>query len=160
MVPVSKASIVRLVHWLQVVPVSKAQARQRSGRAGREAPGKCFRLYPEAAFQALPDTTPPEILRVSLATVVLQLKAIGIHDVCDFDFMDPPPKATLLKALELLYALQALVRSACCAAWMPLGYVHSCVFVQVPCLLIIVTCCLEACKPRHAERLIQRPAPL
>lgn len=93
---------------LQVVPTSKAQARQRSGRAGREAPGKCFRLYPESAFAALPDTTIPEIQRTNLVSAVLQLKAMGIHDILNFDFMDPPPRATLVKSLELLYALEAI----------------------------------------------------
>lgn len=94
----------------QVVPTSQAQARQRAGRAGREAPGKCFRLYPEAAFAALPATTIPEIQRSNLATVVLQLKAVGVADVLGFEFLDPPPRAALLRALELLFALGALVR--------------------------------------------------
>lgn len=93
---------------LQVTPVSQAQARQRSGRAGREAPGKAFRLYTEASFQQLPPTTLPEIQRTNLASVVLQLKALGVADVVGFDFMDPPPRAALLRSLELLLALGAL----------------------------------------------------
>jgi ATP-dependent RNA helicase DHX8/PRP22 len=93
---------------LQVVPVSQAQARQRSGRAGREAPGKAFRLYTEDAFAALPPTTPPEITRVNLGSVVLQLKALGVSDVAGFDFMDPPPQGAVIRSLELLYALGAL----------------------------------------------------
>jgi ATP-dependent RNA helicase DHX8/PRP22 len=93
---------------LQVVPVSQAQARQRSGRAGREAPGKAFRLYTEAAFAALPPTTPPEITRVNLGSVVLQLKALGVSDVAGFDFMDPPPQGAVIRSLELLFALGAL----------------------------------------------------
>ena len=96
-------------HCLQVVPVSKAQARQRSGRAGRDGPGQCYRLYTEATFQALPDVTVPEILRTNLATTVLQLKAIGIPDILTFDFMEPPPRASLLKAMELLLSLEAIV---------------------------------------------------
>lgn len=59
---------------LAVVPVSKAQARQRSGRAGREGPGKAFRLYTEVDFEKLESTTPPEITRCNLSSVVLQLK--------------------------------------------------------------------------------------
>eukprot|EP00877_Chromochloris_zofingiensis_P014727 jgi/Chrzof1/9508/Cz04g05220.t1 len=93
---------------LQVVPVSQAQARQRSGRAGREAPGKAYRLYTEDAFSALAAATPPEILRSNLSSVVLQLKALGVNNVVEFDFMDPPPKAAIVRSLELLYALGAL----------------------------------------------------
>ncbi|KAK9787003.1 hypothetical protein WJX73_003483 [Symbiochloris irregularis] len=93
---------------LQVVPVSRAQASQRSGRAGREAPGKAFRLYTESSAEALAQTTPPEILRTNLATVVLQMKAFGIDDVLAFDFLDRPPTAALARALEQLLALGAL----------------------------------------------------
>lgn len=64
---------------------------------GREAPGKAFRLYTEDSFAALPPTTPPEITRVNLGSVVLQLKALGVADVADFDFMDPPPKAAIVR---------------------------------------------------------------
>ena len=65
---------------LQVTPISQAQARQRSGRAGREAPGKAFRLYTEGSFQQLPPATLPEIQRTNLASVVLQAsRAAGVH---------------------------------------------------------------------------------
>jgi ATP-dependent RNA helicase DHX8/PRP22 len=94
---------------LIVTPISQAQARQRSGRAGRTGPGKCFRLYTEAAFQSemLP-TTIPEIQRQNLSNTILMLKAMGINDLLHFDFMDPPPTNTMLTALEELYALSAL----------------------------------------------------
>jgi len=94
---------------LQVTPISQAQAKQRSGRAGRTGPGKCFRLYTEAAFQTemLP-TTIPEIQRQNLSNTILMLKAMGINDLLHFDFMDPPPTNTMLTALEELYALSAL----------------------------------------------------
>jgi ATP-dependent RNA helicase DHX8/PRP22 len=94
---------------LQVTPISQAQAKQRAGRAGRTGPGKCFRLYTEAAFQSemLP-TTIPEIQRQNLANTILMLKAMGINDLLGFDFMDPPPTNTMLTALEELYALAAL----------------------------------------------------
>ncbi|KAL6782327.1 hypothetical protein ACKKBG_A06370 [Auxenochlorella protothecoides x Auxenochlorella symbiontica] len=95
---------------LQVVPVSQAQARQRSGRAGREGPGKAFRLYTEAAFAKLAPSTAPEILRTNLSSVVLQLKALGVRDVLGFDFLDPPPAPALVRSLELLLALGALTR--------------------------------------------------
>ncbi|OAG09930.1 P-loop containing nucleoside triphosphate hydrolase protein [Paraphaeosphaeria sporulosa] len=94
---------------LQITPISQAQARQRSGRAGRTGPGKCFRLYTEAAFQneMLP-TTIPEIQRQNLSNTILMLKAMGINDLLHFDFMDPPPTNTMLSALEELYGLGAL----------------------------------------------------
>eukprot|EP01018_Ginkgo_biloba_P026806 Gb_11931 [translate_table: standard] len=93
---------------LVVIPVSKAQALQRSGRAGREAPGKCFRLYTEEEFEKLADSTVPEIKRCNLSNVVLQLKALGIDDVIGFDFMDKPSRTAIVKSLEHLYALGAL----------------------------------------------------
>ncbi|KAK3940322.1 ATP-dependent RNA helicase [Diplogelasinospora grovesii] len=94
---------------LVVTPISQAQANQRAGRAGRTGPGKCFRLYTEAAFQSemLP-TTIPEIQRQNLSNTILMLKAMGINDLLRFDFMDPPPVNTMLTALEELYALAAL----------------------------------------------------
>ncbi|KAL6697274.1 P-loop containing nucleoside triphosphate hydrolase protein [Trichoderma pleuroticola] len=94
---------------LVVTPISQAQANQRAGRAGRTGPGKCFRLYTEAAYQSemLP-TTIPEIQRQNLANTILMLKAMGINDLLHFDFMDPPPINTMLTALEELYALSAL----------------------------------------------------
>lgn len=94
---------------LVVTPISQAQAKQRAGRAGRTGPGKCFRLYTEAAFQSemLP-TSIPEIQRQNLSHTILMLKAMGINDLLHFDFMDPPPTNTMLIALEELYALSAL----------------------------------------------------
>eukprot|EP00250_Pteridium_aquilinum_P014497 c22029_g1_i2 orf=326-2476(+) len=96
------------VESLSVVPVSKAQALQRSGRAGRERPGKCFRLYTEDSFEKLDDATIPEIKRCNLASVVLQLKALGIDDILGFDFMDKPSSMAIRKSLEHLYILGAL----------------------------------------------------
>eukprot|EP00743_Colponemidia_sp_Colp-15_P006211 GILK01006680.1.p1 GENE.GILK01006680.1~~GILK01006680.1.p1 ORF type:complete len:1059 (+),score=238.82 GILK01006680.1:57-3179(+) len=94
---------------LLVTPVSKASANQRAGRAGRVAPGKCFRLYTKWSYlNELDDHTTPEIQRTNLGNVVLMLKSLGIHDLIHFDFMDPPPAETLIKALEQLYALGAL----------------------------------------------------
>ncbi|KAJ7283259.1 P-loop containing nucleoside triphosphate hydrolase protein [Mycena rebaudengoi] len=94
---------------LVVMPISQAQARQRAGRAGRTGPGKCYRLYTEAAFrnEMLPNSI-PEIQRTNLSSTILQLKAMGINDLLSFDFMDPPPAQTMLTALESLYALSAL----------------------------------------------------
>ena len=77
---------------LRGVPVSRAQARQRAGRAGRQASGKCFRLYTEDTFDSFLDFTVPEIQRVSLSSVVLHLKQMQIDDILGFPFMDPPSK--------------------------------------------------------------------
>ncbi|XP_053677739.1 pre-mRNA-splicing factor ATP-dependent RNA helicase DHX16 [Anopheles nili] len=94
---------------LLVVPISKASANQRAGRAGRVAPGKCFRLYTAWAYKnELEDNTVPEIQRINLGNAVLMLKALGINDLLHFDFLDPPPHETLVLALEQLYALGAL----------------------------------------------------
>ncbi|KAI5314315.1 hypothetical protein L3X38_043491 [Prunus dulcis] len=94
---------------LQVTPISKASSMQRAGRAGRTGHGKCFRLYTSYNYDSdLDDTTVPEVQRTNLANVVLTLKSLGIHDLVNFEFMDPPPCEALLKALELLFALGAL----------------------------------------------------
>ncbi|KAI9835589.1 MAG: hypothetical protein M1819_002040 [Sarea resinae] len=97
------------IETLTAVPISKASATQRAGRAGRTKPGKCFRLYPESTYQTvLPATSIPEIQRSNLAPVILQLKALGIDNVARFDFLTPPPAQLLTRALELLYSLGAL----------------------------------------------------
>ncbi|KAL7199091.1 hypothetical protein ACSBR2_021385 [Camellia fascicularis] len=97
------------VESLLVSPISKASAHQRSGRAGRTQPGKCFRLYTEKSFNNdLQPQTYPEILRSNLANTVLTLKKLGIDDLVHFDFMDPPAPETLMRALEVLNYLGAL----------------------------------------------------
>ena len=97
------------VESLLVTPISRASAHQRSGRAGRTRPGKCFRLYTESSFKRdLQEQTYPEILRSNLGSVVLQLKKLGVDDLVHFDFMDPPAPETLMRALELLNYLGAL----------------------------------------------------
>ncbi|KAJ1675280.1 DEAH-box ATP-dependent RNA helicase prp22, partial [Spiromyces aspiralis] len=94
---------------LVVTPISQAQARQRAGRAGRTGPGKCYRLYTEAAYrnEMLPNPV-PEIQRTNLSSTVLTMKAMGVNDLVHFDFMDPPPVQTLIKSLQMLYDLGAL----------------------------------------------------
>jgi len=94
---------------LMVTPISTASAKQRAGRAGRTGPGKCYRLYTEAAFETeMLSQSVPELQRTNLANVVLQLKAMGINDLIGFDFMDPPPVQTLVTAMEALYVQGAL----------------------------------------------------
>ncbi|KAH6608136.1 helicase [Trichoderma cornu-damae] len=96
------------IETLTTTPISKASASQRAGRAGRTKAGKCYRLYTEDAYQALPETNPPEIQRSNLASTILQLKALGIDNVVRFDFLSAPPSELMSKALELLYSLGAL----------------------------------------------------
>ena len=94
---------------LVVTPCSRASANQRAGRAGRVGPGKCFRLYTKWAFHnELEESTTPEIQRTNLSSVILMLKSLGIDQLLEFDFMDPPPAETIIRALEQLYALGAL----------------------------------------------------
>jgi ATP-dependent RNA helicase DHX8/PRP22 len=96
------------VEWLAAHPISKAEAFQRSGRSGREAPGECFRLMTEDAFLDLATSVVPEILRCSMASAVLALKSIGVDDVLGFDFIDKPERRALKQALVDLIALGAL----------------------------------------------------
>ncbi|KAJ2165754.1 ATP-dependent RNA helicase [Coemansia sp. RSA 353] len=98
----------RVGESLLVEPISKSSARQRTGRAGREAAGFSYRLYTEADFAQLPEDSVPEIKRCQLSMVVLQLKASGVDNVMKFDFMDRPSKRSLKHALLELYALEAL----------------------------------------------------
>lgn len=94
---------------LQVYPISQANARQRSGRAGRTGPGQCFRLYTESSFKnELLSTTVPEIQRTNLANVVLLLKSLGVEDLLQFHFMDPPPQDNMLNSMYQLWILGAL----------------------------------------------------
>ena len=96
------------IETLTATPISKASAAQRAGRAGRTKPGKCYRLYTEAIYQALPEASAPEIQRSNLAPVILQLKALGIDNIVRFDFFTTPPAELVIRALELLYSLGAL----------------------------------------------------
>ncbi|KAG1664918.1 ATP-dependent RNA helicase DHX8 [Nymphon striatum] len=94
---------------LIVTPISQAQAKQRAGRAGRTGPGKCYRLYTERAYRDEMLTTPiPEIQRTNLVSTVLSLKAMGINDLLQFDFMDAPQMESMIMALEQLHSLGAL----------------------------------------------------
>merc|ERR1712159_31787 len=82
---------------LVVMPISQASANQRAGRAGRTGPGKCYRLYTEEAFKyEMYETSVPEIQRCNLGMILLTLKAMGVNDLLEFDFMDPPPEANLV----------------------------------------------------------------
>nr|GMC86312.1 pre-mRNA-splicing factor ATP-dependent RNA helicase DEAH10-like isoform X1 [Ipomoea batatas] len=80
-----------------------------SGRAGRERPGKCYRLYPESEFEKLDDSTIPEIKRCNLSNVVLQVKALGIDNIVDFDFIKKPKSFTSSEVNPDLHNLVSVV---------------------------------------------------
>ncbi|PNP81306.1 hypothetical protein FNYG_05338 [Fusarium nygamai] len=84
--------------------ISKASAQQRAGRAGRSSPGTCYRMYTKKDFNKvfLPSTS-PAILKCDLAEMVLLLKALGFHDVVNFEFVDPPHPEPIFRALEDLF---------------------------------------------------------
>jgi pre-mRNA-splicing factor ATP-dependent RNA helicase DHX38/PRP16 len=94
---------------LQITPISQANANQRSGRAGRTGPGQAYRLFTEKAYRdELYIQTIPEIQRTNLSNTVLLLKSLGVRDLLDFDFMDPPPQDVISTSLFDLWALGAL----------------------------------------------------
>ncbi|KAL9100150.1 MAG: hypothetical protein Q9187_009398, partial [Circinaria calcarea] len=93
---------------LLVKPISKSAATQRKGRAGREAPGHCYRLYTEEDYLALPESNTPEILRCDLSQALLTMKARCVGDVMSFPFLDRPPREALEKALMHLFQIGAL----------------------------------------------------
>lgn len=105
---------------LIVVPISRAAAEQRAGRAGRCRSGKVYRLYTETEHAALLAQSAPEMRRADLCSTVLYLKALGIENILRFDFPAPPPAKHLLATLETLFALGAIARNGDLTR--PLGY--------------------------------------
>ncbi|KAF3762535.1 P-loop containing nucleoside triphosphate hydrolase protein [Cryphonectria parasitica EP155] len=90
-------------------PISKSSAIQRAGRAGREAPGQCYRLYTEESYEnILKDSDLPEILRIDVLGAVLTMKARGINDIFSFPLMDTPDDEAFEKALLHLHVLGAI----------------------------------------------------
>ena len=96
---------------LLVKPISKSAAIQRKGRAGREAPGQCYRLYTENDYLSLQPQNTPEILRCDLSQAILSMKARGVKDVMNFPFLARPPREAMEKALMQLFQLKALTNS-------------------------------------------------
>ncbi|XP_057819000.2 probable pre-mRNA-splicing factor ATP-dependent RNA helicase DEAH4 isoform X2 [Cryptomeria japonica] len=99
------------MYSLDVVQISRVQADQRAGRAGRTRPGKCYRLYPFSVYEhELLEATIPEIQRSSLASAVLHLKSLDLPDidVLKFDFLDQPSRESLEDALKQLYLIDAI----------------------------------------------------
>src|SRR5579859_3595511 len=96
------------VQRLPIEPVSQASASQRAGRCGRLSDGICIRLYSEEDFESRPEFTEPEILRTSLASVILQMSALGLGDIAAFPFLDPPDQRNIRDGVNLLHELGAL----------------------------------------------------
>src|SRR5207248_4975356 len=96
------------VQRLPIEPVSQASANQRKGRCGRVAAGVCIRLYSEEEFLKRAEFTEPEILRTNLASVILQMKALGLGDILDFPFIEPPDYRMIRDGLATLHELGAI----------------------------------------------------
>ena len=96
------------VQRLPIEPVSRASANQRAGRCGRVADGIAIRLYSQSDFEARPEYTEPEILRTSLASVILQMAALGLGAVEDFPFLDAPDSRQVRSGLQLLTEIGAI----------------------------------------------------
>jgi ATP-dependent RNA helicase HrpA len=105
---ISRYSTRTKVQRLPIEPVSQASANQRAGRCGRVEAGICIRLYSEEDYLARPEFTDPEILRTNLASVILQMTALGLGDVARFPFVDPPDQRNVRAGVQLLEELGAL----------------------------------------------------
>src|SRR5487761_1318872 len=99
---ISRYSLRTKVQRLPIEPVSQASANQRKGRCGRTSDGVCIRLYSEEDFASRPEFTDPEILRTSLASVILQMAALGLGEVADMPFIDPPDARNIADGVRLL----------------------------------------------------------
>ena len=105
---VKRYSFRNKVEQLLVEPIAQAAANQRAGRCGRVADGICIRLYEQQDFDARPKFTDPEILRSSLAGVILRMKALRLGHVEDFPFIEPPPRRAIADGYDLLQELGAV----------------------------------------------------
>jgi len=105
---ISRYSTRRKVQRLPIEPVSQASASQRAGRCGRVAAGVCIRLYAEEDLAGRPAFTDPEILRTNLASVILQMTALGLGDIEKFPFVQPPDRRSIRDGMDLLHELGAL----------------------------------------------------
>ena len=113
---ISRYSARTKVQRLPIEPISQASANQRKGRCGRVEAGVAIRLYSEEDFESRPEFTDPEILRTNLASVILQMTALGLGDVARFPFVDPPDQRNVKAGVQLLEELGALVPATSPAA--------------------------------------------
>jgi ATP-dependent helicase HrpA len=105
---ISRYSARSKVQRLPIEPISQASANQRSGRSGRTSDGIAIRLYSELDYTKRPEYTDPEILRTNLAAVILQMISLGLGDIEQFPFLQPPDKRGIADGLDLLLELRAL----------------------------------------------------
>jgi ATP-dependent helicase HrpA len=105
---ISRYSYRAKIQRLQVEPISRASARQRRGRCGREAEGVCIRLFAEDDHDARPQYTDPEIRRTNLASVILQMETLGLGEIDEFPFLDPPDRRFINDGYRLLRELGAV----------------------------------------------------
>ena len=96
------------IDTLKITPISKNSALQRSGRTGRESSGNCYRLYTQKEYNNFTENTEPEIQRINLRNISLQLFSIGYNDFNNIDFIDKPPKENFNNAFEELISLGAI----------------------------------------------------
>ena len=97
------------VQRLPIEAISQASAKQRAGRCGRVEAGICVRLYAEEDYEGRPEFTDPEILRTNLASVILQMTALGLGDIAAFPFVEPPETRSIRDGVQLLAELGALL---------------------------------------------------
>ncbi|WP_456295770.1 ATP-dependent RNA helicase HrpA [Vibrio sp. AK197] len=105
---ISRYSYRTKVQRLPIEPISQASANQRKGRCGRVEEGICIRLYSEEDFLSRPEFTDPEILRTNLASVILQMTALGLGDIQAFPFVEAPDKRNIQDGVRLLEELGAI----------------------------------------------------
>ncbi len=114
---ISRYSYRTKVQRLPIEPVSQASANQRKGRCGRVSEGICIRLYSEDDFLSRPEFTDPEILRTNLASVILQMTALGLGDIAAFPFVEAPDKRNIQDGVRLLEELGAITTDAQATAY-------------------------------------------
>jgi len=105
---ISRYSVRSKIQRLPIEPISQASANQRSGRSGRTSDGIAIRLYSEEDFESRPEYTEPEILRTNLAAVILQMISLGLGDIAEFPFLQPPDSRGVKDGLDLLTELGAI----------------------------------------------------
>jgi len=110
MARISRYSARSKVQRLPIEAISQASANQRAGRCGRVSDGICIRLYSEDDYLGRPEFTDPEILRTNLASVILQMLALGLGDIADFPFVQPPDNRNINDGFRLLEEIQAIVK--------------------------------------------------
>lgn len=120
---ISRYSYRTKVQRLPIEPISQASANQRKGRCGRVSEGICIRLYSEDDFLSRPEFTDPEILRTNLASVILQMTALGLGDIAAFPFVEAPDKRNIQDGVRLLEELGAITTDEQASAYKltPLG---------------------------------------